>query len=184
MSIAGVAVEPSPTRRGNLLRRAIRGIHALTDLAALCAFASIALSVLVVVHMIVIRLAGASVVWHMELAIHLTIVAVFLGSPYAARTNGHVGVDLLENAVPPGLRRLVRSVLQLVVVAVCAYLAIVGARYTWDAYVGGVTSTSLWAPRLWPVYATMPLGLALTGLQVLAQFGESMLAVGAGRGDK
>ena len=147
----------------------LRALRVLTDVSAFLALVMMALTVLIINHMIAIRLLGSSVVWHVELATYLTLCAIFLGSPYTARTKGHIAVELLERTVPRRFVVPVRIGINVVVVIVCAYLAYVGAEYAWDAFQTGVTSTSLWGPYLWPAYASMPIGLGLTALEYLAE---------------
>lgn len=155
------------------LQSMLRAIRGLTVVSAFLALVMIALTVLIINHMIVIRLLGDSVVWHVELATYLTVCAIFLGSPYAARTKGHVAVELLERTVPNRFVVPVRLGINVVVVVVCAYLGYVGAVYAWHAFQTGVTSISLWGPYLWPVYASMPIGLGLTALEYLAEMMDS-----------
>lgn len=168
---------PTPLR---YLHGIVGAINIATIMSACLALIMIALTVLIVNHMIVIRYMGDSVVWHMELAIYLTIGAIFLGSPYAAKTKGHVAVDLLENAVPKRIVVPVQIGVHAIVFVVCSYLANAGAGYAWHAFQSDLTSTSLWAPYLWPVYATLPIGLGLTALQSVAEIVE--LTTGFRRG--
>lgn len=164
LSVAG----PRRSAQNALASRILRIADILTNAAAALALIMIAATVLVINHMIVIRLLGMSVVWNMELAIYLTIGAFFLGSPYAAKTKGHVAVDLLESALPPRPALAVRIVVHFAVLAVCIYMASVTGMYAWHAFAIDLRSTSLWSPNLWPVYASMPIGLGLTALQTLA----------------
>jgi len=159
----------------------VRMADGLTMAAAMAALAMILLTVLTVNHMIVVRVLGGAIVWHIELSIYLSVGALFLGSPYALKTKGHVAVDLLENAVSARPSAMVQIAIHGVVLAVVLYLAVASAGFAWEAYAQGVTSTSLWSPPLWPAYAAMPLGLVLTAVQGMAEILVlSRVAFGAG----
>jgi TRAP-type C4-dicarboxylate transport system permease small subunit len=146
-----------------------RAVDSISLGLAVVSFAMFAAVVLVLNHMVVIRLYGQPIVWHVELAIHLTLAAFFLGAPYAVLTRSHVAVELVPGALPPRPAKMLRFVIQLLVLAVSLYLAATGAQRAAHAFLTHERSTSLWAPLLWPVYATMPLGLALAGLQQIAE---------------
>jgi TRAP-type C4-dicarboxylate transport system permease small subunit len=125
--------------------------------------------VLILNHMIVIRLMGQPVVWHVELGIYLTIAGFFLGIPYVVLTRGDVAVDLVSNSLSQQARRWFRIVVHVVVLFTGVYLAWSSGERTLEAFHSDLRSTSLWGPRLWPVYACMPLGFGLTCLQLVAE---------------
>ena len=147
----------------------IRLIDRLADILAIVAGAMVFLAVLIVTYMVVVRLNGQSNYWELEASIYLSIGAIFLASPYCLRTGGHVGVDMLPALMAPGLRRVWRLTLKLIGLAVCLYLAWVGAEYTLEAYHSGERGHSLWKPLVWPLNAAVPVGMALTALQYIAE---------------
>ncbi len=147
----------------------IRVIDRLADILAIVAGAMVLVAVLIVTYMVTIRMAGASNYWEIEASIYLSIGAIFLASPYCLRTGGHVGVDMLPSLMGPGLRKYWRLTLKLVGLAVCLYLAWVGAHMTLEAYDSGERGHSLWKPLVWPLNLAMPVGMALTALQYVAE---------------
>jgi TRAP-type C4-dicarboxylate transport system permease small subunit len=68
-----------------------------------------------------------------------------------------------------------------VMLATAAYLVWSGIGRTLEAMHSNLRSTSLWGPLLWPVYAAMPLGLALACLQIVAELLESITKLGQGK---
>jgi TRAP-type C4-dicarboxylate transport system permease small subunit len=145
--------------------------HAVRRLSNACAFVAavlLALAVLIICYMIVRRALGHSSFWEIELSIYLTVAATFLASPYTLRTGGHVSVDLIPDLLHGRTRELFMRGLQVIGCLVCLYLAWEGWRLTHEAYLADERSISMWRPPRWPMYAMMPLGMALTALQYLS----------------
>ncbi|MEQ8345427.1 MAG: TRAP transporter small permease [Sneathiellaceae bacterium] len=151
-------------------------VASFTALWAACAM--ILTVILVLNHMIIVRLLGEPIVWHLELAIYLTIGAFFLGTPYAVLSRGDVAIDLLSALLPARKGQWLRVAVLLVMLATAAYLVWSGLGRTLEAMHSNLRSTSLWGPLLWPVYASMPLGLALACLQMLAEISDAISRLG------
>lgn len=147
----------------------IRSVDRLADILAIVAGAMVLVAVLIVTYMVAIRMTGASNYWEIEASIYLSIGAIFLASPYCLRTGGHVGVDMLPSLMGPRLRHFWRLSLKLIGLAVCLYLAWVGAQYTLEAYHSGERGHSLWKPLVWPLHLAVPVGMILTALQYVAE---------------
>ncbi|BBK44216.1 hypothetical protein STVA_42360 [Allostella vacuolata] len=148
-------------------------------LALICAVAAavlVALAVIIVTWMIAWRGAGNSAFWEIEASVFLSIGAIFLASPYTLRTKGHVSVDLLEAILPDRATRPLRIFALLMVAAVSAYLVWEGGKLALTALHEGERTPSLWAPLKWPIYATMPIGMALTFLQAIAEIARIRLS--------
>ena len=111
---------------------------------------------------------GASTYWEIEFAVYMMVAAIFLASPYCLATRGHVGVDLLSHYLPQRAARTMGIAIGLVGLAMCIYLAYIGAELTLDAFDRGDRTESSWAPLKWPLFLTMPVGLGLTALQYIA----------------
>lgn len=153
----------------NICMTAVTLITRVTQAAAILAAAMLVTVLLVTNHMMAVRLLGEPIVWHVELSIYLTIAAFFIGAPYVAFTKGDVAVDILIESVSRDTARVVHAIILAITLVVCAYLAYAGWERTMEAFSSGARSTSLWGPRLWPVYACMPIGLALTAIQAAAE---------------
>jgi TRAP-type C4-dicarboxylate transport system permease small subunit len=143
-------------------------IFRASDICAILAGVLLALAILVIVYMIVRRSVGFSTDWELEFAVFMMVASLFLGSPYCLKTEGHVGVGLLETYLPPLGASWLRFCTQLLGVAVVLFLGYVGFEKSVEVFLQGEVTESSWGPPLWPLYATMPIGMFLTALQYLA----------------
>ncbi|MBM3508890.1 MAG: TRAP transporter small permease [Alphaproteobacteria bacterium] len=151
------------------MRSFVRTVDTIAIVCAVLAAALVTAAVLVVTWMVLWRALGNSAYWEIEFAVYATVAAIFLGSPYCARTNGHVGVDLLSEYLPPRAKLAMAMAVAVLSLIVCLYLTVEGAGLALKAWHTGETTESLWRPAKWPFYATMPLGLGLTALQYVAE---------------
>ncbi|MDO5613884.1 MAG: TRAP transporter small permease [Paracoccus sp. (in: a-proteobacteria)] len=91
----------------------------------------------------------------------LTAVALVMAAlPYCTERNGHVGVDVFDNAIGPWGRLagdLLSRLLSGGVLAVLVWRAVLKALDAWEY---GDTTNMLALP-LWPGYAVLALGMAL-----------------------
>lgn len=129
----------------------------------------LALAAVVICWNVIYRATGASTYWEIEFSVYMMVASMFLASPYCLMTNGHVAVDLLSHYMPAGASRGLAIAVMLIGLAVCVYLAIMGGILTYEAFARGDHTESTWAPLKWPLFLTMPVGLALTALQYLAE---------------
>jgi TRAP-type C4-dicarboxylate transport system permease small subunit len=142
-----------------------RIVDGLSNVMAGLAAACLLLAILAISWMVLWRALGGVNSWELETSIYLAVAAVFLGSPYTLKTRGHIGMELLDAALPEEARRRLAVVGSLLGLAICLYLAYVGLELTVRAFVSGDRALGVWTPYLWPKYATMPLGMAVTALQ-------------------
>ena len=152
--------------------RAARFVRAVDRLSVACAvFAAVCLAaaMLIVVWMVLWRATGHSTYWEIEMATYLIVAAVLVGSPYCLMTNGHIGVDLVSHLLKPGPRKVLARVLAVLGLLVCLYLAWKGLDLTLEAWHKNERSGSSWNPPRWPFFSLMPIGLALTALQYVAE---------------
>ncbi len=151
---------------GNLFLRAVGWLSTLCGIiAAFLIVGAIGLTC----QMLYIRFwLGESTIWQTETVTFMMVGATLIGLPYVQRLRGHVNVDLIPLMLPRGLRKL------LAIVVLAASVAIIGMMvwYGWDmfhtAYARNWTSDSVWGPKLWPIYLTVPVGLGLLMLQLVA----------------
>ena len=152
--------------------RAARFVRAVDRLSVACAvFAAVCLAaaMLIVVWMVLWRATGHSTYWEIELATYLIVGCVLIGSPYCLKTRGHIGVDLVSHLLKPGARKVLARVLAVLGLLVCLYLAWKGLDLTLEAWHKNERSGSSWNPPRWPFFSLMPIGLALTALQYVAE---------------
>lgn len=156
---SGDAMQPLPLRLIGVVSTACGVLASFMILA----------SVLITCQMIWVRFVlNKSTIWQTEAVIYLMIGATLIGLPYVQKLRGHVSVDLLENMLPPRMRRGL-AVFTLIVTAL---MMLVMLFYGWEmfylAWSRGWKSETVWAVPLWIPYISVPLGLFLFLLQVLA----------------
>ncbi len=140
--------------------------------ARLCGWLAMALlvaAVVVVSQMVVIRyVLNGSTIWQTEFVIYSTTAAMMLGAPYVLALRGHVGVDVLVQAVSPGWRRvfeLIAAIASLIFVGAMAWS---GMRFLLEALHGGWTTDTVWALPLWIPFWPLPAAMILMLGQLLA----------------
>lgn len=148
-------------------------LHWMNRLSVACAVAAavmFAVAACVITWSVIYRTLGASTYWEIEFAVYMMVASIFLASPYTLATDGHVGVDLISQLLPPRVARVLAGVVAAVGLVVCIYLAVAGGLLTVESLAKGERTESAWAPYKWPLYLTMPIGLGLTALQYIAQW--------------
>ncbi len=108
---------------------------------------------------------GVGAQWPEPIAILLMMLFTFIGAAAAYRAGGHIAVDMLTNVLPPAPKRLAALVVNLLMLAVCGYVAWYGT----ELCVGTMHQTVSELPWL-PVgvtYAAIPLGALATAVFVL-----------------
>lgn len=106
---------------------------------------------------------------HLELSELLLLAIVFLAVSYTQRTHGHVGMDLVLDAMSPGLRRratVLNLAVSIVVCAIIAWFSAKNALQLWEY--DDVTMTEPYF-RTWPWASTIALGYGLLCLRMIAQ---------------
>ena len=76
---------------------------------------------------------NANILWALETTVFLFAWLVLIGASYCVKTRAHLGVDVVLNAVPPGVRR----VLALLSVAACvafSLLLLIGSWNYWAPF--------------------------------------------------
>lgn len=106
---------------------------------------------------------------HLEGAELLLPMIVFFAVSYTQARNGHVGMTLLVDALPPRVRRVTDVVTLVLSLLTCAVLAYFGAKHAYIAWeVDDVTMTPpYW--RVWPSAAAVPLGYLLLSVRMCLQ---------------
>jgi TRAP-type C4-dicarboxylate transport system permease small subunit len=146
-----------------------RAVDALSVALAVVAAVLLVLAAIVVTWSVLWRATGHSTWWEIEFSVYMMVASLFLASPYTLKTQGHVGVDLLSHYLPQRLRFRVAVGVSVIGLLVCVYLAWLGAGLAWESYLSGETTGSTWAPKKWPLFAMLPLGLGLTALQYVVE---------------
>ena len=151
----------------------IRIVDNLSRAAGIVAMLLLAAAVLVVCEMIFMRYAlKASTVWQTEFVIYALMAATFIGSPYVLLHRGHVGVDLLPNALGGRGRFVLNLIASLLSLTFCLILAWSSYGYFHEALVRGWRTDTVWHLPLWIPLFPLPLGMALLCLQYVAEIAK------------
>jgi TRAP-type C4-dicarboxylate transport system permease small subunit len=112
---------------------------------------------------------NAPIPGHLEGSELLMPIIVFLALSYTQATHGHVGMDLLLDALAPMTRRRVNMMTLLVSIFVCSVLAYFSLRNAHQLWLyDDVTMTPPYF-KTWPAAAAIPLGYGLVALRMYVQ---------------
>lgn len=111
---------------------------------------------------------GESTIWQTETVTFMMVAATMIGLPYVQRLRGHVNVDLIPLMLSPGARKALAAIVLLASIAVIGMMVWYGYEMFHVAYERNWRTDSVWGPKLWPIYLTVPVGLSLLMLQLLA----------------
>lgn len=112
---------------------------------------------------------NAPIPGHLEGSELLMPIIVFLALSYTQATHGHVGMDLVLDALAPGVRRYATAATLLFSIAICAVLAYFSGKNAYQLWLyADVTMTPPYF-RTWPAAAAIPLGYGLISLRMYLQ---------------
>lgn len=156
----------------------LKTVGMLSTLAGWCAAAMIVAAVGITCQMIFVRFVlNQSTIWQTEMVIYLVIAATLIGLPYVQKLRGHVNVDLVPLVLPPRLRFglcIVTLSLSILIITVMLWYGYEFWHFAWDR---GWKSDTVWGVRLWIPYLSLPVGLGLLALQLLADLVAVILRV-------
>jgi TRAP-type C4-dicarboxylate transport system permease small subunit len=167
LALVVVALMAATTLVAGLVGRALRAIEYLLLAGA------------IVVVLFVMFFVGAEVLMryafrspipgHLEGSELLAPVIVFLGLSYTQATRGHVGMDLVLEALAPAVRRYAEMATLLVSIFICAVLALFSYRNAYQLWLYDDVTMSPPYFRTWPAAACIPLGYALISVRMYIQ---------------
>ena len=112
---------------------------------------------------------NAPIPGHLELSELMMPLIVFLALSYTQATRGHVGMDLLLDALSPQARRITRMVVLIVSIFICAVLAFFSFKNALQLWRFDDVTMSPPYFKTWPSAAAIPLGYALVSLRMWVQ---------------
>lgn len=155
----------SPTRRPGW----VAALDALSRWLGYFAAGLLVVSVFVICHMVFVRaVLGESSLWQTEFVTYAVIAATFLGAPYIQMTRGHVNVDIVPLFVAPAKRKWLSVTGNLIALAFCGFFLYASIPWWYEVFESGETTATIWRARLWIPYLSVPVGLALLCLQLVA----------------
>lgn len=147
----------------------IRFISGLSRLLGILAALLLIAGVLVVVQMVFLRYAlSESTSWQTEFVTYALIASTFLGAPYVLLTRGHVNVELVPLMLGPKSRFILALFAYSTSALLCFILTYYSYLFWYEAWSAGWTSDTVWGPKLWKIYLSMPVGFFVISLQYLA----------------
>lgn len=115
-------------------------------------------------------LVHSPITWCTEIAVYLGIFAAFLGAPYGLKVGSHIKLDfVIRKVVPAKYIPVVFAFHNLLGFVFCAVLTYKGAHLWYRAFSGGWVSGSITGVPLSYVYAMLPLGFLLLGIQFVIE---------------
>ena len=144
----------------------IRSVEALSRWFGYFAAVLLAVAVIVVCHMVFMRFVlHESTSWQTEFVTYTLLASTFLGAPWVLLKKGHVNVELLPLMLGPKARFSMALFAYTVSFALCAILTWYSFEFWYEAWEEGWSSDTIWGPKLWKVYLSMPVSFFLISLQ-------------------
>jgi len=124
----------------------------------------------VILYEILVRyLFSAPTIWAHEVAQMVYGAYVILLGAYAMRKGIHVNVELLYGKFSPRGKAAVDLFTWVLFYLFCGLLLVKGWEMAWESFQMGETESTSFAPLVWPIKMTIPLGALLILLQGLVK---------------
>lgn len=125
----------------------------------------------IVVFEVIMRYAfNAPTIWVNELSSYLLVAMGFLAGAWVLFNDEHVNVDIIRRRFSPRKGAIVDLVTYLFFFLFVGIMLWQGSRLTGQSIAWKEHSDSAWAPYLWPIKLTIPVGAGLILLQGLAKY--------------
>ena len=111
--------------------------------------------------------------WAEEFMRYCSIWITFLGMALCAERDLHVGVDIVYQASPTKVRKVLKILCMAASVVFCAFFTYACLKYVLMALQNMQRSPVMQVP-LWIIYTALPIGSALTTLQYAIKLVESI----------
>lgn len=148
----------------------VAAIRAVSRVFGVFSAGLILLSIAIICQMVFVRaVLGQSSIWQTEFVTFAIVAATFLGAPYILITKGHVAVDIVPLMVSQPARRALHFLGMAIALAFCLFFLWGATPWWYDTFVSGQTTPSIWQPRVWIPYLSVPVGLALLCLEIVAE---------------
>lgn len=128
----------------------------------------IGLMFLFIVANVVGRAFGHQLVWAGEFASYAVVWAVYLGVAFVLREGRHVKVELVPERLSPRARAILRILGDDLPSVIFSVLVVWKSAYLTEVAFRTQRVTPLLGVPVWPLLAVLPLGMALFGLEAMA----------------
>ena len=141
----------------------------MSRICGVVAAALIMASVAIVCQMVVTRYFFAQpTTWQTEVVVYALVATTFIGSPYVLLHRAHVNMDILVIYAGKRTRYWLALAANAISLAFCGLLFVYGIFYWHEAWADGWRSSTVTRVPLWIPYASLPIGMGLLSLQLLA----------------
>jgi TRAP-type mannitol/chloroaromatic compound transport system permease small subunit len=172
------------SEKGEKMRSFIRGVNKISEVSGsiLMWFAWI-LTLIIMWEVIARTFFNHPTVWAHELSGMVFGALSILGGAYTLRYKGHVNMDLFYiNRTPRG--KAIMDVITFPFFFVfCLTIIWLGWEFAWRSVQILELSQSDWAPPLWPIKLTIPLGALLLLIQGIANLLNDIMIIKTGEGE-
>ncbi len=107
--------------------------------------------------------------WQDEASVFLLVGATFMCCAYVQSYRGHIGIDAVASLLPASVNRIRRIFVDIASLAFCSFFSWKSWTLFHEAFAGGYTTSSSFAPPLWIPYGLMAVGMTNLVLQLLMQ---------------
>jgi TRAP-type C4-dicarboxylate transport system permease small subunit len=159
-----------PGAREGFLLQVTRIMVRVNELIMKLSMIALLASALILTLSVVTRyLLKVSTDWQDETSVFLIVGAIFMCGAYVQSYRGHVGIEALASVLPPRVNWIRRIFIDLFSFAFCAFFSWKSWAMLHEAWAGGHTTASTFAPPLWIPYGLLALGMSNLSLQILLQ---------------
>lgn len=161
----------------------VRGVRKLSDvldklMEMIIVFMLLAM-VVVTGAQVVCRIANHALSWSEELTRYLLIWSSMLGAGCVYKHGGHISIDVLQNAMPKKVRKVMKIVVQVLCMILFAMIVVYGIQYFQKQ--GTQVSAAMKIPMRY-VYLAIPIGCGTMFVHALDNF--LTLVTGKGEGSE
>lgn len=150
----------------------VRVIAFLSRTSGVIAAALIVVSVFVVCQMVVSRyFFGLATTWQTEFVIYALIATTLVGSPYVMLHRGHVNMDIVVLYSGQRTRFVMAVIADTISIVFCGLIFYYGLHFWHEAWANDWHSDTVTRVPLWIPYLSLPLGMGLVTLQLIADLG-------------
>lgn len=109
--------------------------------------------------------------WAFDIAYMCSGALFILGVAWTLKQDAHIRISVLRQKFPKKINALIDVIFYgLILTPTFAMLFWVSSERTWIAFIRNkVDNVSPWAPKMWPFYSIISIGLAALTLQLIAE---------------
>lgn len=150
----------------------LKSIDRISWCASKLADLSVAILVLAMIYEVAARyFFHAPTEWAFDIAYMCSGALFLFGVAWALKEDSHIRIVVIQQKLPIRLNAAIEAFFfGIVLMPLFAFIFWVSAKKSWLAFIKNeVEAVSPWAPKMWPFYTIISIGLAALTLQLLAQ---------------